>query len=128
MKYRVKHFEIREFACRCCGRAAVTVALVFWLDVLRRSLGQPLHINSGFRCAAHNARVDGSASSRHLIGCAADVAKPERVDYDVFFQFARRLSCEGWEAIEYPSRSHIHLAVPRDQQSRVWNGERVITV
>ena len=128
MKYNVRHFNLREFNCPCCGRAYVAVALVFWLDVLRRSLGHALVVNSGFRCVARNAAVGGSPSSRHLIGCAADVAKPPALEYRVFSQTARRLSCDGWEVIEYLSQTYIHIGVPRVHKARTWDGIKNITL
>lgn len=128
MIYRVKHFKLEEFPCPCCGRVKAAAALIFWLDVLRRALGQPLKINSGFRCPSRNAAVGGAASSRHLIGCAADIAKPLGVEYHVLFQTALRLfggSAEGWEVKEYPSRTYIHVGVPREHERILWEGNEI---
>jgi uncharacterized protein YcbK (DUF882 family) len=127
MKYKVKHFKLQEFSCPCCGRPRVAVALVFWLDVLRRVLVQPLKINSGFRCASRNSEVGGSATSRHLIGCAADVAKPLKLDYQSFIDAIRSLSGDGWEIVEYPARTYVHVAVPRDS-IKMWDGEGELTL
>ena len=126
MKHSVRHFSVKEFNCPCCGRVKVAVALVFWLDVFRRALGHPLRVNSGFRCASRNAGVGGSSTSRHLIGCAADLSIPEGVERDAFFQMARRLSGEGWEIKEYPT--FLHIAVPREKQIKVWDGGEVVTL
>ena len=142
MKYRINHFEMREFNCPCClsshlssldgdngGLSSrVAVALVFWLEVLRRALGRPLTINSGFRCASRNIGVGGSATSRHLIGCAADVARPDGVSYTDLVNMARRFSGGMWEIVTYPSETYFHLAVPRDEAGRLWNGEQDITL
>jgi len=128
MKYNVRHFELREFNCPCCGRVRVAVALVFWLDVLRRALGQPLVVNSGFRCVGRNAGVGGSLSSRHLIGCAADIAKPPALEYQTFMLTVRRLSCDGWEIVEYLSQTYIHVGVPRIYEARTWDGVKNITL
>jgi uncharacterized protein YcbK (DUF882 family) len=100
----------------------VAVALVFWLDVFRRALGQPLRVNSGFRCASHNRNVGGSPSSRHIIGCAADIAKPANVNYVDFIEMAQRLSTDEWEIVEYPSQNYIHVGIPREEQGKLWNG------
>ena len=43
------------------------------LDPLRADLGRPLRINSGFRSEAVNVAVDGSPTSAHKAGKAADV-------------------------------------------------------
>ena len=51
-----------------------------WLEMLRDQWNQrygdgddPIIINSGYRSAAVNKEVGGSASSNHLTGCAADI-------------------------------------------------------
>ena len=43
------------------------------LDVARNLSGVPYHVNSGFRCPAHNLEVGGSETSPHLKGFAADI-------------------------------------------------------
>jgi uncharacterized protein YcbK (DUF882 family) len=109
----------------------VAVALVFWLEILRRALGRPLVINSGFRCASRNAGVGGSSSSRHLIGCAADVARPAGVNYSDLVGMARRFSVGAggtWEIVTYPSETYFHLGAPREEQIKIWNGEQDITL
>lgn len=67
-------FHLREYACQCCGRySPLTVELVLALQELRDLIGKPIHVNSGVRCANHNASVGGSKSSQHLTGRAVDV-------------------------------------------------------
>lgn len=54
-----------NLACPCCGE--------FWFDphsmdliqAARDELGAPMRINSGHRCAIHNARVGGAPLSEH---------------------------------------------------------------
>ena len=127
-KHEVKHFLLTEFRCPCCGRSDTAATLVFWLDVLRRAVGRPVKVNSGFRCERRNVQVGGASSSRHLIGCAADLATPAGVRYDDFVGFARRFAGEGWEIVTYDSGTYFHLAVPRDQRSVLWDGRRVIAL
>jgi uncharacterized protein YcbK (DUF882 family) len=53
------------------------------LEVLRKHLGQPIRITSGFRSKEHNAKIGGSLNSYHVLGMAADIQvakmKPEDV-------------------------------------------------
>ena len=49
--------------------------LLIVLERLRRGLGRPLTIVSGFRCPEYNARVGGIKTSQHLYGRAADVPR-----------------------------------------------------
>lgn len=75
----MKHFTDKELHCKCCGRLppeakANAEALVDnVLDPARELLGKPIHVNSGFRCPAHNAAVGGVAKSQHTLGEAADI-------------------------------------------------------
>ena len=46
------------------------MALLF---TLRRRVGIPFHITSGYRTERHNAQIGGGRHSAHIEGCAADV-------------------------------------------------------
>lgn len=68
------HFDIAEFACKCgCGRADMHADTLARLDHARTRAGIPFAITSGYRCAAHNARVGGKSNSAHTRGHAADI-------------------------------------------------------
>ena len=75
----MKWFRMNEFECHCgCrmpdGARANIVALVEQvLDPARERYGGPVCVNSGYRCARHNAAVSGVASSQHMRGEAADI-------------------------------------------------------
>ena len=43
------------------------------LDPLRRLLGRPITVTSGYRCRLLNTAVHGSPNSQHLTGQAADI-------------------------------------------------------
>ncbi|MCR4817367.1 MAG: hypothetical protein K5841_00235 [Fretibacterium sp.] len=117
MAYDVRFFRPEEFQCRCCGQGQPAQSLVLWLDLFRAAWGGPVRINSGFRCPAHNAEAGGAKQSRHLPGCAADIA-PLPGD------MARRmLGLHDREVIEYPWG--MHVAVPGDESARKWNGSPV---
>jgi len=68
-----KNFTLDEFRCKCCGEARINLYLVERLQMLRVVVGQPIIVNSGYRCPAHNKAVRGSRGSRHLLGLAADI-------------------------------------------------------
>ena len=46
------------------------------LEAIRAALGQPMHINSGYRCAELNRAVGGVPESAHLSGHAVDFVAP----------------------------------------------------
>ncbi len=51
----------------------MNLAFVQQLDELRKRVGFPLTIHSGFRTAEHNAKVGGVGDSAHEHGLAADI-------------------------------------------------------
>lgn len=68
-----KYFTRDEFACKCgCGFNTVDAELLDILETARRKFG-PIIINSGCRCTQHNRNSGGAASSRHIVGKAADI-------------------------------------------------------
>ena len=67
-------FQVRELRCRD-GTDTVMVdeALTVILQCIREHFGKAVVITSGYRTAAHNAKVGGAKSSQHLLGRAADI-------------------------------------------------------
>ena len=67
-------FTVRELRCRD-GTDTIMIdeSLVVLLQCIREHFGKPITITSGYRTAAHNAKVGGSKSSQHLLGRAADI-------------------------------------------------------
>ena len=56
------------------AQAKANALVTMWkLQAMRKALGQPLYISSGFRSYACNSAVGGSSTSRHLYGDAADL-------------------------------------------------------
>lgn len=72
-----KNFKLDEFKCKCgkCDPILVDEQLVVWLQKIRDHFGKSVNVNSGYRCAKHNAdpKVGGSPSSHHVKGMAADI-------------------------------------------------------
>ena len=126
MRFEVEHFTLGEFACPCCGAVRCSWVLVLWLELLRRGWGGAVRVNSAFRCPASNARVGGAPHSRHLEGCAADIAPVSeggisRARWSAFAELTGRFfDNSGWELRFYAR--HIHVAVPRSEAARVWSG------
>ena len=69
-----KNFKVKEFACKC-GKCSTKIddKLVSFLQKIREHFGQPVTINSGYRCSTHNKKVGGTPNSQHLLGKAADI-------------------------------------------------------
>jgi uncharacterized protein YcbK (DUF882 family) len=43
------------------------------LEVLRKHIGQPIRVTSGFRSREHNRKIGGATNSFHVLGMAADI-------------------------------------------------------
>lgn len=78
-----KNFHIDEFRCKDEDRTPVpeelfdnVQELAENLQVLRDSLGVPLHIVSGYRTKEHNKKVGGAEHSQHLLAKAGDLKAP----------------------------------------------------
>jgi hypothetical protein len=86
------NFDRAEFACKCgCGLDAISKDLVDNLQHARTILGIPFAIDSGIRCAKHNAAVGGKSNSAHLRGLAADIAcTNDHIRYLMLWDFIRR--------------------------------------
>ncbi|MGW8177367.1 MAG: YcbK family protein [bacterium] len=89
----VKHFTRMEFLCPCCKKEDMDEDFVYRLDRIRTSVGRPLIVNSGWRCAKYNAskKVGGKKNSAHLIGRAADIRMVDSGLRFLFYEMARDL-------------------------------------
>jgi len=72
-----KHFDSKEFACPCCGKADINLDTALKIEKARVVADIPFIINSGVRCEVHNEKVKGVSSSAHVKGFAVDI-KAER--------------------------------------------------
>jgi len=43
------------------------------LEVLRKHIGQPIRVTSGFRSREHNRKIGGAVNSFHVLGMASDI-------------------------------------------------------
>ncbi|GHS96110.1 hypothetical protein AGMMS50276_13970 [Synergistales bacterium] len=123
MNYKIEYFSSSEFLCPCCKKGSPAALLVLWCDLLRRSWGDPIIVNSGWRCEPHNKEVGGSQTSRHKIGCAADcrITDAQGQRWLEFVAMAEGLcSVPGFEFRVY--KTFVHIAVPREESARQWNG------
>lgn len=92
----MKHFEMSEFACKCCGRLpdnGMNAVLLEKLDLLREKLGKPIIVSSGYRCPSHNAEVGGVSNSQHVQGTACDIYAD--VDVETLARLAEEVGFDG---------------------------------
>ena len=86
MTWRYEHFTEDEFKCRCgCGAAIMDHYFMTLLVTLRKRFGKPIHINSGYRCQAHDAKFGGKGNHS---GKAADVRTGDPYELDTLHRLA----------------------------------------
>jgi hypothetical protein len=109
------NFAVPEFECACgqCPETLINLDHVAKLQKLREDMNASIHINSAFRCPAHNKAVGGEPHSQHQLGNATDItiegmtplevqdACESRFDglgrYDVFTHIDSRGKSARWD-------------------------------
>lgn len=115
----ISTFEIRD---------AVKELTLTVLQPLRNAWGEPLHINSGYRCPKLNAAVGGVPTSQHTKGEAADI----RADHPIkLAQLAYDMGLPFDQMIIYPTFVHFSHKLRGAQRGQVlynksYRGRRVV--
>jgi hypothetical protein len=122
-----QHFTLEEF---CISQEAVRsgidntpspevvanlLRLAKMLEKVRELLKKPIHISSGYRSLALNARIGGSPKSAHLDGRAADFICPE---FGTPYVVAKKIAAArlGYDQMIHEYGRWVHLAVPHAQE------------
>lgn len=116
----INTFEIRD---------SVKALVLKILQPLRDAWGQPLHVNSGYRCPKLNAAVGGAATSQHTKGEAADIKAEHPVK---LAQLAYDLGLPYDQMIIYPTFVHFSHKLHGEQRRQVlynksYKGRRITT-
>ena len=123
--WRFPNFTREEFICPCgCGFDDIDPLIVTTLQRLRDEVQRPVVVNSGCRCRSHNAAVNGSKTSQHLKGKAADIRIDGMTSREIF-DVIRRLYLDGEIYVGYVyainGRSvHVDVRAPQSQVVRRW--------
>ena len=80
------------------------------LDPLREAWGAPIHVNSGYRCAALNKAVGGVPTSQHILGEAADITVGTRAKNQRLYALLRQLDLPVDQAINEHDFRWIHVS------------------
>lgn len=122
-----KNFKLSEFHCHCsrktCKITKVDNELIKRIQYMRDAAGVPININSGYRCAAHNAskEVGGSKTSKHPLGRAADIVVKGMKAIDMA-KLAVKAGFRG--VIMYSNRVHVDTRETATFYHRDYNGGR----
>lgn len=112
------NFAVKEFHCKD-GSDPIFIddELVTLLQKIRDHFGKPVHINSAYRTAAHNAKQKkASKYSQHLYGKAADIWI-EGVSVDTLAAYAETLLPNEGGIGRYYTDKFVHVDV-REAKSR----------
>lgn len=99
------------------------------LQPLRNAWGQPLTVNSGYRCPELNSAVGGVPSSQHTKGEAADIACSNPL---ALAQLAYDLKLPFDQMIIYPTFVHFSHKFSGEQRGQVlynrsYSGQKIKT-
>lgn len=102
-------------------RDAIKALVENVLQPLRDEYGQPMFINSGFRCQELNEKVGGVPTSQHCKGEAADVgcADPYKVAC-----LARAMNLPYDQMILYPTFVHFSHKLDGEQRRQILYNKR----
>lgn len=96
------------------------IALVnYILDPLREAYGKPIIVTSGFRCERLNKLVNGSKSSQHRYGQAADIRTVEDTieENKKLFDLAQELNLPFDQLIDEYNFDWVHVSYsPRNRR------------
>ena len=84
---------------------------MYILDLVRVYIGEPIYINSGYRCKKLNEIVGGVSNSMHTKGLAADFRTLNISHLDTIFEFLKKNKNKFQikELIRY--KNFIHVAI-----------------
>lgn len=109
-------------------RDSVKALVLEVLQPLRDALGEPMEVNSGYRCPELNRLVGGTSTSQHLKGEAADIASDNPL---ALAQLAYDLGLPYDQMIVYPTFVHFSHKLSGEQRRMVlynksWKGEKIV--
>lgn len=79
------------------------------LDPLREWYGQPITVNSGYRCEALNEAVGGAKTSQHMTGHAADITVHSKDGNKKLFDYIKD-NLEFDQLIDESNLSWVHVS------------------
>ena len=88
------------------------------LDPLREKYGKPIIVNSGYRSQALNKAVNGSKTSQHMKGLAADITAGSSAKNKILFNLVQELNLPFDQLIDEKNFRWVHVSYsdkPRKQ-------------
>jgi hypothetical protein len=139
-----KNFNSSEYACKCgCGLKYPSPALVSLLQKLRDRTGQPVSIDSGWRCTQHNAKYSkvlgkqgatkgqcgDITASAHTRGEAADIRVKGMSKLQLYELLIDMYGRREIPELEYTymirsSNTNVHVGVDQKARTNRFGGEQ----
>lgn len=112
------HFTRDELKCKCgCDGCNMTVEALTALEALRELAGEPIKVNSAYRCLTHNAGVSVVKNSVHPLGEAIDWKIPGR-SLQYMYELALRISAFSAGGIGAYEGGYMHTDVRENGMAR----------
>lgn len=89
------------------------------LDPLREEYGNPIKVNSGYRCDALNKAVGGSKTSQHCFGLAADITAGSNFENKKLFNLAQKLNLPYDQLIDEKDYRWIHISYSKNPRKQI---------
>lgn len=120
MQQVTKHFKKTELHCPCCEVMEVSYGFLQFLENVRKRIGKPMIITSGYRCEKHNSdpKVKGSKGSAHLLGKAVDVLVESDQYRYALIDAAIEFGATGIGVYD----KHVHIDVKPRHDAVIWLG------
>jgi uncharacterized protein YcbK (DUF882 family) len=116
------YFQSHEFTCHClhpeCVDQKISAHLVDLLNAVRKTLGSPIQITSGYRCHQHQLDLaskgfeTAKGISQHELGNASDIVGDNMHSLSIII-----LSLNYFKAIGF-SKRFIHIDLRSDKERR----------
>lgn len=121
---RWTYFKYADFVCKHCGQNHTDPAFIDRLDELRRRVGFPLPVNSGYRCPVHNAAVSSTGLDGPHTLTAVDLSVDRGRAYIVLRE-ALTMGFKGIGVKQHGGGRFIHLddlpEAPGQPRPTVWS-------
>lgn len=89
------------------------------LDPLRERYGKPIYINSGYRSVALNKAVNGSKTSQHVKGLAADITAGSSEKNKILFSLIQELNLPFDQLIDEKKYKWIHVSYSTNPRKQI---------
>lgn len=89
------------------------------LDPLREQYGKPIKVNSGYRCPALNKAVNGSKTSHHMTGKAADITAGSSSNNKILFNLIIDMDLPYDQLIDEQNFRWIHVSYSNNPRKQI---------